>query len=54
MWNPEQLVALYKKAGAKFFVSMSLHHDNFFLPNSKLPRCNSVNISPHKDVFGVW
>ena len=30
-WNPEQLMALYKKAGAKYFVSMGSHHDMFFL-----------------------
>ena len=27
-WDPEQLMALYKKAGAKYFVSMGTHHDN--------------------------
>ena len=30
-WDPEQLMALYKKAGARYFVSMASHHDNFFL-----------------------
>ena len=30
-WDPEHLMALYKKAGAKYFVSMGSHHDNFFL-----------------------
>ena len=29
-WNPEQLMKLYKKVGAKYFVSMGTHHDNFF------------------------
>ncbi len=37
-WNPEELMALYKKAGAKYFVSMGSHHDNFFLWNSKIHR----------------
>jgi alpha-L-fucosidase len=32
-WDPEQLMALYKKAGAKYFVSMGSHHDNFYLWN---------------------
>ena len=27
-WDPEKLMALYKKAGAKYFVSMGTHHDN--------------------------
>lgn len=29
-WEPEKLMALYKKAGAKYFVSMGTHHDDFF------------------------
>jgi alpha-L-fucosidase len=53
-WNPEQLMALYKKAGAKYFVSMGTHHDNFFLWNSKLHKWNSVNMGPKKDVVGLW
>ncbi len=33
-WDPDRLMALYKKAGAKYFVSMGCHHDNFDLWNS--------------------
>ena len=53
-WDPNRLMALYKKAGAKYFVSMGSHHDNFFLWNSKLHRWNSVNMGPHRDVVGEW
>ena len=53
-WNPEQLMKLYKKVGAKYFVSMGTHHDNFFLWNSKLHSWNSVNMGPKKDVVGLW
>ena len=53
-WNPEQLMALYKKVGAKYFVSMATHHDNFFLWNSKIHSWNSVNMGPKKDVVGLW
>jgi alpha-L-fucosidase len=53
-WNPEQLMAIYKKAGAKYFVSMASHHDNFFLWNSKIHKWNSVNMGPHKDVVSLW
>jgi alpha-L-fucosidase len=45
---------LYKKAGAKYFVSMGSHHDDFFLWNSKLHRWNSVQMGPHRDVVGEW
>ena len=53
-WEPEKLMELYKKAGAKYFVSMGSHHDNFFLWNSKLHKWNSVQIGPHRDVVGEW
>lgn len=53
-WDPDKLMALYKKAGAKYFVSMGTHHDNFFLWNSKIHRWNAVNMGPKKDVLGIW
>jgi alpha-L-fucosidase len=53
-WDPEKLMELYKKAGAKYFVSMGSHHDDFFLWNSKLHRWNSVQMGPHRDVVGEW
>jgi alpha-L-fucosidase len=53
-WDPDSLMALYKKAGAKYFVSMGTHHDNFFLWDSKLHRWNAVQMGPRKDVVGLW
>src|SRR5690242_7402859 len=53
-WDPEKLMKLFKKAGAKYFVSMASHHDNFYLWNSKIHRWNSVNMGPKKDVVGLW
>lgn len=53
-WDPEKLMALYKRVGAKYFVSMGSHHDNFFLWNSKVHRWNSVQMGPMKDVVGLW
>lgn len=53
-WNPEALMKLYKKVGAKYFVSMGTHHDNFFLWDSKIHRWNSVKMGPEKDVVGLW
>jgi len=53
-WDPDKLMALYKKAGAKYFVSMASHHDNFFLWNSQLHRWNSVQMGPHRDVVSGW
>lgn len=53
-FDPEQLIKLYKRIGAKYFVSMAVHHDNFFLWNTKLHRWNSVNMGPHRDIVGAW
>ncbi|HTY87065.1 MAG TPA: alpha-L-fucosidase [Candidatus Acidoferrum sp.] len=53
-WNPEKLMELYKKAGARYFVSMGVHHDDFFLWNSKLHRWNAVQMGPRRDVVGEW
>jgi len=53
-WDPEKLMKLYKRVGAKYFVSMGTHHDNFFLWNSKINRWNAVNMGPKKDVVGLW
>jgi alpha-L-fucosidase len=53
-WDPEKLMALYKRVGARYFVSMATHHDNFFLWDSKIHRWNSVKMGPMKDVVGLW
>lgn len=53
-WEPEKLMALYKRAGAKYFVSLANHHDNFDAYDSKYHPWNSVNIGPKKDIVGIW
>ncbi len=53
-WNPEELVALYKKAGAKYFVALANHHDNFDLYKSKHQEWNATRIGPKKDLIGGW
>jgi alpha-L-fucosidase len=53
-WNPETLMDLYVKAGAKYFVSMGVHHDNFDLWNSKYNPWNAVKMGPKRDVLGEW
>jgi alpha-L-fucosidase len=53
-FEPEALMALYRKAGAKYFVSMGVHHDNFDLWNSRHQRWNSVSMGPRKDVVGLF
>jgi alpha-L-fucosidase len=53
-WDPDKLMELYKKTGAKYFVSMGTHHDNFFLWDSKIHKWNAVNMGPKKDVVSLW
>lgn len=53
-WDPEALVRLYKKAGAKYFFAMANHHDNFDSFDSKYQPWNSVNMGPKRDIIGEW
>jgi alpha-L-fucosidase len=53
-WDPERLMGLYKKAGAKYFCAIAQHHDNFDCWNSKFNRWNSVKMGPKKDIIGTW
>ena len=53
-WDPDRLMALYQKAGAKYFCMIAEHHDNFDCWNSKFQRWNSVNMGPHRDIAGQW
>src|ERR1039458_1042727 len=54
-FDPDHLLGLYKKAGAKYFCSMAVHHDNFDLWNSKYqPRWNSVAMGPNRDIVGEF
>ncbi|MFB3825421.1 MAG: alpha-L-fucosidase [Bryobacteraceae bacterium] len=53
-FDPEALMALYKKAGAKYFVSMGVHHDNFDLWNSRHQKWNAVNMGPKRDIVGLF
>ncbi len=53
-WNPEELMELYKNAGAQYFMALANHHDNLDLYRSSHHRWNSVNVGPKKDLVGGW
>jgi alpha-L-fucosidase len=53
-FDPDKLLAFYKKNGAKYFMALAVHHDNFDLFNSKYQPWNSVAIGPQKDLIGGW
>jgi len=53
-WEPDKLMALYKKAGARYFVSQAVHCDNFDLWNSKYNPWNAVAMGPKRNVVAEW
>jgi alpha-L-fucosidase len=53
-WNPEELMNIYIDMGARFFMAMGVHHDNFDCWNSAYQPWNSVNVGPKKDIVGIW
>ncbi len=53
-WEPSELMDLYVKAGARYYVALANHHDGFDNWNSKHHAWNAANIGPHRDVIGTW
>jgi len=53
-WNPEELMNLYVEMGARYFMAMGVHHDNFDCWDSKYQPWNSLNVGPKTDIVGTW
>ncbi|HOM59988.1 MAG TPA: alpha-L-fucosidase [Anaerohalosphaeraceae bacterium] len=53
-WDPDKLVALYKRVGAQYFVALANHHDNFDNYKSKYQPWNAAAIGPQKDLIAGW
>ena len=53
-WNPEQLMTLYVEMGARYFMAMGCHHDNFDCFDSKYQPWNSLHVGPRVDIVGTW
>ena len=53
-FDPDRLLKFYKDNGAKIFMALANHHDNFDNFNSKYQPWNSVNVGPQKDLIGGW
>jgi alpha-L-fucosidase len=53
-FDPDKLLKFYKDNGAKIFMALANHHDNFDNFNSKYQAWNSVNVGPQKDLIGGW
>ncbi len=53
-FDPDRLMDLYVRAGAKYFVAQGVHHDNFDNWNSRHHGWNAVKKGPRKDIVGLW
>jgi alpha-L-fucosidase len=53
-WQPEELMDLFIEMGARYFMAMGVHHDNFDCWDSKYQPWNSVRVGPKVDVVGTW
>ncbi len=53
-FDPQALIQRYKRAGARYFTAMGVHHDNYDCWNSKHHRWNAVKVGPNKDIVGMW
>ncbi len=53
-WDPEKLVSLYQRAGAKYFFAMANHHDNLDLWDSRHQSWNTLRVGPGKDIIAGW
>jgi alpha-L-fucosidase len=53
-WDPNELMDLYVEMGARYFMAMGVHHDNFDCWDSAYQPWNSVNVGPKVDVVSTW
>ncbi|MEQ7127780.1 alpha-L-fucosidase [Actinopolymorpha sp. B11F2] len=53
-WDPDDLLDLYSRVGARYFVALANHIDNFDLWDSAHQPWNTVGVGPRTDVVGRW
>jgi alpha-L-fucosidase len=53
-WEPQGLMDLYAKAGAKYFMALACHHDNLDCFDSTHHGWNTTKVGPRKDIVGTW
>jgi len=51
-WNPEEMAELFKKAGARYCVLTTKHHDGFLLWPSEYPNPKKENYTASRDIVG--
>jgi alpha-L-fucosidase len=53
-WDPSSLMDLYVQMGAKFFMAMGAHHDNFDNWDSSYQPWNALRVGVKTDIVGTW
>jgi alpha-L-fucosidase len=53
-WDPEDLVARFRRAGARYVMAMANHHDNLDLFDSAHHGWNATRVGPRRDIVGTW
>ncbi len=51
-FSPEEWIALFKEAGARYIFPAAEHHDGFAMYQSRLSRYNAWDMGPHRDIIG--
>ncbi len=53
LFYPDEWADLFKRAGAKYVVMVSKHHDGYALwPSKYAPKWNSMDVGPNRDLVG--
>ena len=53
-WDAEAMMNLFVEMGARYFMAMGVHHDNFDCWDSKYQPWNSLKVGPKVDIVGTW
>lgn len=53
-WKPDELVDIYRKAGAKYIIPVGEHHDGFPMYDSHLTTWCAARMGPCRDTIAGW